>query len=495
MFKSRTPCKNDPCKMQRGILFLICSALLPFAFLSQEDDYFGLFDEEEYEILNIKDSPFDKEGIEVSRLGQTTSSYSAVPTLNRNGRFGLINHNNICYMSAFITATFNVHSFRKVLFACEPENATTVMLAEVFAKLQTAKKSISTKFCLMPTLSLEMKWAFGGFEDGMEFVGKILDMLPKSVKSIYNTSVRTNYYLEESKVLLKTKDVDQNLIIIMPTFESISDAIQSRFPSQFDYSIEQVDFHEYEGKIAHFSEKKKEFPVISEEFIVNRPEIIVFGIGRKQFNVEFDQTPMELDFEIIVPGLEDDSDSTDYILQSFCYHIPGHYISYARDFTVDNTDGIWYQYDDSTVSVVTTQQEQDYQNLKTKANTAATLAFYVRADCVVTNAAESEPQIPERIIRIAKLMLALEEIQDRRSELSQEKKQYYRSPPAPITLNDLSSPKSLDSIAAISSIPSSHLSSILNEDDKKRTQSLPSPTNNRFMEDFPLDAEYFPEFD
>ena len=487
-----------PVKMQRGLLFLICSALLPFAFLSQEHD-FGFYDEEDYEILNTKDIPFYTEGLEVSRLGQSISSYSAVPTLNRNGRFGLINHNSICYMSAFITATFNVHSFRKVLFACEPENATTVMLAEVFAKLQTAKSSISTKFCLMPTLSIEIEWSFGRFEDNMEFSGIILDKLPKSVKSVYNTSVRTNYYLEESKVLLKTKDVDENLIIIMPTFRSISDAIESRFRNQVIYSIEQVDFHEYEGKIAPFSEKKKEFPAISEEFIVNRPEIVVFGIGRKQFNVEgFNKTPMELDFEIILPGLEEGSEPIKYILQSFCYHIPAHYITYARDFTVNNTDGIWYQYDDSSVSVVTTQQ--DYQNLKTKANTAATLAFYVRADCVVTNAAESEPQIPERIIRIAKLMLALEEIQDRRSELSQEKKQYYRSPPAPTILNDSSSPKSLDSIAAISSspsitIPSSHIPGILKEDDKKRSHNLPSPTNNRFLEDFPLGSEYFPEFD
>lgn len=504
MIKLYPPPGIDPCKMQRGLLFLICAVLLPFAFLSQETNGDGLdFLDDDYEILNTSDIPFDKideEDTEVAAVGQrssNSSTISSVPVISRQARFGLINHNNICYMSAFITASYNVHSFREALYACEPENATTVMIAEVFAKLQTAKSPISTELCLMPSLKEEIKWSFGMFQDNMEFGNKILDMLPKSVKSFYSVAIRTDYYLEDrNDVLLKSKTVPQDLIIIMPVFKSISDSIESRFRSQVSYLVDQDDFHEYEDIIEPFTGKSKEFSTMAEEFIVNRPEIIVFGIGRKNFNGDFNETPMELDFEITLPGLEDGSEPVRYILQSFCYHVPGHYISYARDFTVDNGDGqgIWYQYNDSNVSVVSSQL--DYLNLKRHADTGATLAFYVRYDRVVTRTAYREPQVPERIMRLANLMLALEEIQERRREMViEEKKKQYRSPPAPVS--DYSSPKSLDSSSLGVSSPSiviptaQYRSSILSDDDKKRSKNIPSPTNLVFLEEFPLDADYF----
>jgi hypothetical protein len=496
--------------MQRGLLFLICSLLLPFVFLSQEKGNgadFDLFvDEENYEILNTVDIPIPTETIEnfdFGAPGQMTSSSVSAPTNSRNSRFGLINHHNICYLSAFITATFNVHSFREAVFDCEPNNATTVMVAEVYAKLQTAKSPISTELCLMPTLREDINWSFGRFEDNMEFGGRILDMLPESVKSLYSISLRTYYYLQGKNVVLKTKLVPQDFIVIMPTFSSISNAIQTRFRDNVDYVVEQKDFDEYKKVIEPFDGIKKKFATISEEFIENRPEIIVFGIGRRQFNTAFDETLMELDFEFILPGLEEGSEPVKYILQSFCYHVPGHYISYARDFTEgDGNDGVWYQYNDSKVSAVT--NELDFQNMKKSADTGATLAFYVRSDRIVTRTAYREPQIPERIMRVAKLMLALEEIQERRRNIdTEEMKKQYRSPPAAAVV-DNSSPKSLNSASsaatsvAVTLSPSNivplalaHRSNILKEEDKKRSQSLPSPTNGRFLEEFPLDADYF----
>ena len=483
--------------MQRGLLFLICAALQPFVLLSRTNETntsSSIVDD--YENINIEDLPNIIDASELTELEPNLHTLGLSPNnglffnTNIGGRFGLINHSNICYMSAFITAAFNVQSFREALYECEPKNASTVMLAEVFAKLQTAKRSISTNLCLMPALTKEIGWNFGRFECNMEFSGRILNILPESVQSLYKISVRTNFYLQENGALLKSKVEASSNGMVVPAFESIANAIETRFRNSVDYKIKQSEFAEYEGIIEPFSENEKSFQVNSEEIIENRPEIMIFGIARK-LPEGFNTTPMKLDFELTFPGYE----PVKYVLQSFCYHLPGHYVSYARDFTGENPEGDWYQYNDSTVKTVNNQTE--FETLKNLADTSATLAFYVRADSVVTRRNYREAQIPERIMTIAKLMLALEDIQDRRNETTnevEEKKTRYRSPPAENNSN--LSPKSVDSIASTVATPQSLINSENDDENKKkkRSENVPSPTNDRFLGDFPLDADYFPNF-
>lgn len=490
-----------PCKMQRGLLFLICAALLRFAFLgdSKAGDEADFFDSDlDFEIVNFADVPkaADCEPVVPQLSSATASSYhSSGP--RRTSRFGLINHSNICYMSAFITAAFNCQTFKQALFSCEPKNASTFMLAQVFAKLQNAKSPVSTKLCLMPTLRNEIGWIFGSFEDNMEFSGRMLDLLPTSVRSVFTTLVRTNYYSAENGVLLKSKEETLPHLIIMPTFASITAAIAERFRSPLKYNIKQKDFHEYVGIVEPFEEEEKEFPAYSEEIIMSRPEIIIFGIGRKSLHA-FNETPMELDFEFILPGLEEGSEPVKYILQSFCYHIPLHYISYARDFTGGNPEGDWYQYNDSVVSTVETSQ--DFEALKHHANTGATMAFYVRSDRVA-KADSQQVEVPALVKKFADIFLALEEVQIRHESMTikaaAEAKRAHYSKGSPTAGTKLpSSPQSSVELTASPLIkPLANRAGISSDDEKKRSANIPSPTNDRFMNAFPIDGIYFADWD
>ena len=118
-----------------------------------------------------------------------------------------------------------------------------------------------------------------------------------------------------------------------------------------------------------------------------------------------------------------------YSLHAFCFHTPGHYMSYVRDFSRDTHEGDWYKYNDRTVTAVRTSR--DYEEMNHYATTSATLTFYVRNDMI---SAQREVVIPDRIAKLANLMLSLEEIQSQKDEIKRKAefelwRQY--SPPAP----------------------------------------------------------------
>ena len=81
-----------------------------------------------------------------------------------------------------------------------------------------------------------------------------------------------------------------------------------------------------------------------------------------------------------------------YLLQSFAYFIEKdlHYISYVCDYSQNDGKGVWYRYNDSIVSVVSS--EADLELMYELAATCATFVVYVRQD----KAHMPVPEVPDR---------------------------------------------------------------------------------------------------
>ena len=493
------PLVFSPCKMQRGFLLLICaSSLLRFTRLSDAADHHldvECFSEDDLFIPGSNPAVTRSDcsqllGPRPSAPSPADSFYDDTRIIDHiassSGRPGLVNGNNLCYMNAFISSTFNIHCFRSTVYACEPENASTVMLAEVFAKLQTTKKtSVLTKFSLIPALEKEMDWPFGRWECILEFTCKLLDLFPDSVKKIFGITIRNESYLRSNDKLLKADNFSESHIIVPTTFSSLASAIQSHFPDNDlsnEYLINKEEFNEYRDIVEPFAEDKKYFPCYRKYVIVNCPEIMIFGIRRFDRITGFDKTLIELNFEITLPGLGEGSEPILYLLHAFCFHVPGHYMSYVREFTEESADGHWYRYDDSSVTSVRTAG--DHKKLIEDANSSATLVFYVRADSIATKESiEQELQIPERIMKIANLMLTLEEVHDRKIELQREMKK-------------ASSKTVVDSLNGVMS--TSPLFKTDRKDSGKkisRSDKLPELTRHSFSTIFPISGSYSLLFD
>lgn len=510
------PLHSVPCKMNQGIIFLFSFlALSRLIFASNANAKIsGWLDDYEFIDINTK-KPRTEMTFPISSTIHNPRP-TIIPSLltkeelivNENadasGLFGLRNHNNICYMSSFISASFHLSRFREAIYACEPSAASHVMLAQVFAKLQNATRAVSTELCLMPAINKDLTWDFGEFECNMEFGSRILDILPASVKSLYNLTIQSNYYLKDNHQLLKTKIATETHVIVPPKYASLSEAIASRFPDHEaeDYIIERKDFHEYAGIIDDFEGEKKSFGIYNETTITNRPEMMVFGIRRRQLN-NFDYSPMELDFELVLPGLEDGNKSVKYLLKSFCVHwpSPAHYISYVRDFSRGNSEGDWYLYNDSNASAI--RKFTDYERLRSHADTGATLAFYVRADSISDEIAGRVPVIPERIKFLANLMTALEDIKTQKDEISPQSfsRKSYNSPPVTRDLNP-STPESekvsVDAQFASITKQAVHCSPMMVIEERRvsslPSENVPSPTHDKFLKYFPLNQNYFAPF-
>ena len=353
------------------------------------------------------------------------SNHVIYKNANSSDRYGLINHKNICYMSSVVTSLFNIDIFRKTLYSARALNASSVMLTQVFAKMQTTSSSIRTEFCLMPALETELKWKFGRFECILEFCSSLFNILPEEVVNLFNINVRYSQFIKANHVQIKFKDDFETYLVITPQFHSVSAAINANFIDNEceNYNVLKEDWNEYRHIIPEFEEDKISVPIYSEMKILNRPEILIFGIRRRanHTSIDFDRTEMTLDLEFYMPIMNDSSSSeyapSKYLLQAFCYHLPGHYVSYVRDFKSGSLDGDWYEYNDDNVSAVRTIQ--DYDKLIKRANSSATLAFYVRENTIVRKKESEEEikaQIPQSIVTIANLMIALETVESKKSK-------------------------------------------------------------------------------
>lgn len=521
--------------MQPGIIFLLCASI-PFPFLSGSSEGDGspltlaTFDSDDFEFINTDDIPdmgdadFDYstftlpvEEASVTRAGQGkamaslyvedfvprcnlfTSGLSAATSASRTtevaaevdqvinanvsteGRYGLTNHRSICYMSAFITASFNIHRFREAVYAGEPETASAFMLAQVFAKMQNAKAPIQTVRDLMPAVQKDLNWVFGQFQCNLEFSSRFLDTLPPSVKELFALKVRDNFYRLDNGILLGSTVVPgDSYQIVHPGSQSVAEAIYNKFPfaNQVSYLIEEENHHEYVDTVPEFDGTKILIPARRESEIINRPEIMMIGIPRTQGNEEvFKSDFTELGFELLMPplkkervegeehnddGLEDEYEApVQYLLGGFCHYVHFHYISYVRDFSRGNPEGDWYSYNDQTVTPVRTKKE--FESLLKAANTAATLAFYIRADSVRRE--EIEIPIPTRFLRLAKLQLAIEEVLDLKTQMKS------------------GQPRPHVKSSAFSSIKTAEPRSQIEE-------NLPPKIHSDFFNLFPLNGEY-----
>lgn len=308
--------------------------------------------------------------------------------------------------------------------------------------------------------------------------------MPKSIKTLYEISVRNEIYLRGTERLVTAVNGVEPYIIVPPTFPSVLEAVRSHFPDNDagnTFIVERAEYETYRDFVEEpFEGDKTEIKVYRKHVISNRPEMMVFGIRRRNMEA-FDRTEMQLNPEIVLPGLEEGSAPVVYHLHAFCYHTPGHYISYARDFSRGNLHGDWYQYNDTVVKAVRTVA--DYNKLVEAANRAATMAFYVRADVIMTPGNYHEIPIPSRIMTLSKLMTALEDAKTRITLANEKKKQEqkYRSPP-PLTSS--ASPKSIDEVSSSTIIRSADRSN-----ERNRSALLPELTFSNFMSFFPSSAD------
>ena len=477
--------------MRRGMIFIFCAIIFPLPFLNgmKGSNYNFKRDIRIFDIASVWKDPalckdlFDEDLLDedlafpVGQInqggekfyGQENNSYisqnlfednfssannnSSVvdevinPNANAEGRYGLVNHGNICYMSAFISSVFNVPFFREAVYASEPKTASAFMLAQVFAKMQNAKGPINTVNDLIPAVEKNIGWKFGSMECIMEFIVRFLDIIAETdivIKKTFALEVRERFYRLDNRVVLKSKTTSgDSYQVVHPTSESVSAAIFSKFPytNRVSYTIEPENCDEYTTTVPEYNGTKIEIETIRETEIINRPKLMIFGIPRTSPRDEsFNSKEMKLDFEILMPPLEkvqtganvvnvEDGEEqkgerqaqdvkveyeapVNYLLNGFCVYIPGHYISYVRDFSKGSIEGDWYIYNDSTVSPVRTRSE--YNRMLELANTSATLAFYVRSDAIDRNV--TEIPVPARYLRLANLQFALEEVIQMRSK-------------------------------------------------------------------------------
>jgi hypothetical protein len=431
-----------------------------------------------------------------SSISNIKPSFSSIPNPDRivnsntdiSGRKGLQNHANICYMNSIISTLFNIKNFRNSLYAAEHKTTSSVLLAEVFAKMQlSSKTSISTKSCLMHAIRKELDWGFGQFQCVLEFAELLFDRLP--VQNVFKLHNRYSNMMTATGETLKAKMVEDNIYIMPTGFASIADAIALKFVDREaeDYKIELADQHEYTGLVPAFSEPFVKVPIYNETTIMNRPELIVLGIRRVIFfpKITFDRTKVEANFRFELPGIDGSTTPVKYLLHGFSFHVPGHYMSYVRDFSRGNPEGDWYLYNDAIVSAVRTAS--DYAKLREAADTSACLLFYSREDSVDFGHGAEVPIAPE-ISRLAKLFLSLEELQESKAEYEAEahrkRNEYKRSPAYNPSSHD--SPQS--SIASAEAVYGSR--TVRTDDEVKRSPLLPTDTGVRFTRDFPLDQNY-----
>lgn len=529
--------------MQRGIILILCASFLSLPFLKGSGTEASVkFDneDEEFTLIDMEDIPVGFEetlGIPVLNetddgqgqpLARTTSIRPEASVLNHRllkinenyfgkqqqeqvqdeiinpnavaeGRHGLINHNFICYMSAFVTAAYNVRLFREAVLTAEPETASAFMLAEVFAKMQISTEPISTVDDLMPAVKQELiGWSFGRFQCNLEFAAQFIDKLPKSVRNIFTLENRQNFFRADNGVYLKSTVTPEVFYqLVKPVFASISEAVRRKFPDsrESSYLIDQSNYQEYLNSVPEYNGTKMEIQTTDETEIINRPVVMLIGIPRTYPNGTYNASKMELDFELEMPALprqrvdgeeckgEDMEEPVKYVLSGFCYYVPGHYISYVRDFSKGTPEGDWYKYNDQNVSAVRTRS--DYDELRHNADTGATFAFYIRSDMIGGN---SLPVVvPERYMRIAKLQLALEEVQKMKAQRRRE--QTYGNSSSGRYVNDGVSSSSRCSPSPAKSEPSRAASPVSFSPfipESKRNENLPSPTNKRALKEFPL---------
>lgn len=536
--------------MQRGIILILCASFLSLPFLNGSGTEASVKfdnDDDEFTLIDLDDIPVGFEetlGIPVLNetddgqgqpLARTTSirPETSVPVasifnhrllkLNENyfekqqqqqqqvqdeiinpnadaeGRKGFINHNFICYMSAFVTAAYNVRLIREAVLNAEPETASAFMLAEVFAKMQISTEPISTIDDLMPAVKREFtNWAFGRFQCNFEFAAKFIENLPKSVRDIFAMENRQNFFRADNGVFLNSKVTSEVFYqVVNLFFPSVSEAIRQKFPDreQSSYIIDQSNYDEYLNSVPEYNGTKMEIQTINETEIIDRPAVMLIGIPRTFPDETYNDNKVELDFELEMPALprqrvdgeeckgEDMEEPVKYILSGFCYYVPGHYMSYVRDFSKGTPEGDWYKYNDQYVSAVRTRS--DYDELRHNADTGATFAFYIRSDMIGGN---SLPVVvPERYMRIAKLQLALEEVQKMKAQRRRE--QTYSSSSSGRYFNGGDSSSSRRSPSPAKSEPSRAASPVAFSPflpESKRNENLPSPTNKRALKEFPL---------
>jgi len=340
--------------------------------------------------------------------GKVVQEISQIDSALAPNRQGLNNHLNNGYMNSVVSILFNNHGFRNAMFATTSQNSTSRSVSQVFAKMLISPKPVRTDMCLMQ--AMKEHWTFGPFHDILEFTGVLLDLLPESIQGIFQQHNRYSILKKSNDQVLNVKLIEDNMYIVPKGFSSVSEAISLNFIDHEaeDYKIKLEDYHYYEGIIQPFTEPFINIPIYNEMTIMNRPEMLMFGINRVKMNPEisFDESEMKIDFAFELPGLEDGSEPIMYLLTGFSFfQRSGHYMSYVRDLSRGNPIANWFLYNDSLVTIV--QSSQDLELMRNRAKTAACLLFYSRQDTIECKSIKSE--IPEDILANAKNMMLFED--------------------------------------------------------------------------------------